>query len=156
MRITTMYTTHQKFSTTTMLMVCLALISMCVNPCHSFTTAPITTQRQQSSLSMMLGPDIEAQVLTTMAHVTMDFPGMMKPKKTETPIPTTTTTESSARVPSQTVVLPFLLVVGRVMVIASDYILDHSIHPEELLIQLFLMSASMKDILLILTTNNSN
>lgn len=155
MRITTMYTTHQKFSTTTMLMVCLAVISMCVNQGHSFTTAPITTQRQQSSLGLMLGPDIEAQVLTTMAHVTMDFPGMMKPNKKET-TPTTTTTESAARVPSQTVVLPFLLVVGRVMVIASDYILDHSIHPEELLIQLFLMSASMKDILLILTTNNSN
>ena len=154
MRITTMYT-HQKFSTMTILMVCLAVLSMCVNPCHSFTTAPITTQRQQSSLSMMLGPDIEAQVLTTMAHVTMDFPGMMKPTKTET-TPTTTTTESAARVPSKTVVLPFLLVVGRVMVIASDYILDHSIHPEELLIQLVLMSASMKDILLILTTNNSN
>ena len=154
MRITTMYT-HQKFSTMTILMVCLAVLSMCVNPCHSFTTAPITTQRQQSSLSMMLGPDIEAQVLTTMAHVTMDFPGMMKPKKKET-TPTTTTEASAARVPSKTVVLPFLLVVGRVMVIASDYILDHSIHPEELLIQLFLMSASMKDILLILTTNNSN
>ena len=103
---------------------------------------------------MMLGPDIEAQVLTTMAHVTMDFPGMMKQKRTETP--PTTTTELAARGPSKTVVLPFLLVVGRVMVIASDYILDHSIHPEELMIQLFLISASMKDILLILTTNNSN
>ena len=154
MRITTMYT-HQKFSTMTILMVCLAVLSMCVNPCHSFTTAPITTQRQKSSLGLMLGPDIEAQVLTTMAHVTMDFPGMMKPNKKET-TPTTTTEASAARVPSKTVVLPFLLVMGRVMVIASDYILDHSIHPEELLIQLFLMSASMKDILLILTTNNSN
>ena len=154
MRMTTMYTTQPKFSTTTMLMVCLAVISMCVHQGHSFTTAPITTQRQKSSLSMMLGPDIEAQVLTTMAHVTMDFPGMMKQKKTETP--PTMTTELAARGPSKTVVLPFLLVVGRVMVIASDYILDHSIHPEELMIQLFLMSASMKDILLILTTNNSN
>eukprot|EP00534_Pseudo-nitzschia_fraudulenta_P000403 CAMPEP_0201124030 /NCGR_PEP_ID=MMETSP0850-20130426/10119_1 /ASSEMBLY_ACC=CAM_ASM_000622 /TAXON_ID=183588 /ORGANISM="Pseudo-nitzschia fraudulenta, Strain WWA7" /LENGTH=72 /DNA_ID=CAMNT_0047391209 /DNA_START=364 /DNA_END=582 /DNA_ORIENTATION=+ len=60
-----------------------------------------------------------------MAHVTMDFSGFVSPSKH---------------------LLRYFNVIGRVFVIAADYIIDHSIHPEELAIQLILMTLAIKEI----------
>ena len=70
--------------------------------------------------------DVEAEVLTTMAHVTMDFTGLVSPSKT---------------------LLRYFAIIGRVFVITADYVTDHSIHPEELLIQLFLMGVAVREII---------
>ena len=37
-------------------------------------------------------------------------------------------------------------VIGRVLVIFADYIPDHSIHPEELAIQLIMLGVAMKNL----------
>ena len=73
-----------------------------------------------------ISADLEAEVLTTMAHVTMDFTGLASPSKS---------------------LLRMFTVIGRIMVISADYICDNSIHPEELVIQLFLMSVAIKDMI---------
>eukprot|EP00535_Pseudo-nitzschia_heimii_P002049 CAMPEP_0197181644 /NCGR_PEP_ID=MMETSP1423-20130617/5868_1 /TAXON_ID=476441 /ORGANISM="Pseudo-nitzschia heimii, Strain UNC1101" /LENGTH=107 /DNA_ID=CAMNT_0042631933 /DNA_START=149 /DNA_END=472 /DNA_ORIENTATION=- len=84
------------------------------------------SRRIQQPLAMDLSPDVEVEVLTTMAHVTMDFTGLVNPSKT---------------------LLRYFAVLGRVFVISADYITDHSIHPEELMIQLFLMGIAVKEII---------
>jgi hypothetical protein len=61
-----------------------------------------------------------------MAHVTMDFSGLASPSKS---------------------LLRMFTVIGRIFVISADYILDNSIHPEELVIQLFLMSIAIKEMI---------
>jgi hypothetical protein len=43
--------------------------------------------------------------------------------------------------------LRLFAVLGRVFVISADYVVDHSIHTEELMIQLFLMSMALKELL---------
>ena len=70
--------------------------------------------------------DTEAEFLTTMAHVTMDFTGF-------------------GHNPSKTL-LRYFAVLGRVLVLSADYVIDHSIHPEELAIQLFLMGIALKEL----------
>ncbi len=77
-------------------------------------------------LAMAPSADVEAEVLTTMAHVTMDFSGFVNPSKN---------------------LLRYFTVLGRVFVISADYIIDHSIHPEELMIQLVLMMIAIKEII---------
>ena len=61
-----------------------------------------------------------------MAHVTMDFSGLVNPSKT---------------------LLRYSAVLGRIFVISADYIIDHSIHIEELMIQLFLIGIAVKEII---------
>jgi hypothetical protein len=85
------------------------------------TTTTTTTMNVATSPS-----DLEAEVLTTMAHVTMDFSGLASPSKS---------------------LLRMFTVIGRIFVISADYILDNSIHPEELVIQLFLMSIAIKEMI---------
>lgn len=70
--------------------------------------------------------DVEAEVLTTMAHVTMDFGGFLNPSKN---------------------LLRYFTVLGRVFVISADYISDHSIHTEELMIQIILMVIAIREII---------
>ena len=87
-----------------------------------FSTTATTTAMNVATISA----DLEAEVLTTMAHVTMDFTGLASPSKS---------------------LLRMFTVIGRIMVISADYICDNSIHPEELVIQLFLMSVAIKDMI---------
>merc|ERR1739841_393365 len=81
----------------------------------------------QQTLAMVApSPDVEAEVLTTMAHVTMDFGGfVLNPSKT---------------------LLRCFIVLGRICAISADYVIDHSIHPEELMIQLVLMAIAIKEL----------
>jgi hypothetical protein len=88
----------------------------------STTTTTTTTTMNVATISS----DLEAEVLTTMAHVTMDFSGLASPSKS---------------------LLRMFTVIGRIFVISADYILDNSIHPEELVIQLFLMSIAIKEMI---------
>ena len=81
----------------------------------------------QQILAMAPNTDVEAELLTTMAHVTMDFGGfIINPSKH---------------------LLRYFAVLGRIFVISADYISDHSIHPEELMIQLFLMIIAVREII---------
>mmetsp|Transcript_62524 Transcript_62524/g.69955 ORF Transcript_62524/g.69955 Transcript_62524/m.69955 type:complete len:94 (+) Transcript_62524:183-464(+) len=75
-----------------------------------------------------MSTDVEAEVLTAMAHLTMDFTALAKPSKN---------------------LIRLFVVIGRMLVISADYVADHSIHPEELLIQLFLMSVAIKDMIVL-------
>ena len=88
----------------------------------------------QQTLAMVPSADMEAEVLTTMAHVTMDFSGFVNPSKN---------------------LLRYSIVLGRVFAISADYIIDHSIHPEELMIQLFLMAIAIKEIIFDKAANSS-
>jgi hypothetical protein len=76
-------------------------------------------------LSMIPDPDMEAEMLTTMAHFSMDFAGLVaSPSKS---------------------LLRLFAILGRICVVSADYITDHSVHPEELMIQLFFMSIAIKE-----------
>lgn len=81
----------------------------------------------QGILAMAPNTDVEAEVLTTMAHVTMDFGGFLNPSKN---------------------LLRYFTVLGRVFVISADYISDHSIHTEELMIQIILMVLAIREIVI--------
>jgi hypothetical protein len=89
---------------------------------------------QQDALSTaihsLMTPDVKAEVLTDMSHVMMDFSGFL-----------TTGT------PSKSMRRCFFVVVGRVLVLSADYLPDHTVHPEELAVQLFLLAVSVTDIL---------
>lgn len=84
-----------------------------------------------------MSTEVEAEVLTAMAHLTMDFTGLanMKPSKR---------------------LLRLLVVIGRMLVISADYVADHVIHPEELLIQLFLMSVTIKEMIVVSSSDEDN
>ena len=75
--------------------------------------------------AMPLQPEIQAEVLTDMAHVTLDFSTFFRPNKAA---------------------LRLLTVFGRLSVLTADYLPDHSILPEELAIQLFLLGVSTREI----------
>mmetsp|Transcript_9016 Transcript_9016/g.22354 ORF Transcript_9016/g.22354 Transcript_9016/m.22354 type:complete len:143 (+) Transcript_9016:214-642(+) len=89
--------------------------------------AELAIRDTQQTLAMVSpSPDVEAEVLTTMAHVTMDFGGfVLNPSKT---------------------LLRCFIVLGRICAISADYVIDHSIHPEELMIQLVLMTIAIKEL----------
>ena len=76
---------------------------------------------------------VGAEVLTDMAHFSLDFAGLVSPSR------------SLVRV---------CAVIGRIFAISADYLPDHSIHTEELLIQLLLISIATKD--LIMGKNDTN
>jgi hypothetical protein len=78
-----------------------------------------------TAVSALLPPDIEAEVLTDMSHVVMDFSVFFSPSKP---------------------LLRLFSIVGRMLVIYADYLPDHAILPEELVVQLFLLGVSMRDI----------
>jgi hypothetical protein len=74
-----------------------------------------------------LDPSLEAESLTVMAHLALDFSGF-------------------ALSPSRSL-LRLFAVLGRIFAISADYVVDHSIHTEELIIQLFLISVAVKELL---------
>jgi hypothetical protein len=85
-----------------------------------------------SSSTQHLDPNVEAEVLTDMSHVALDF----------TPLSLTSLFNSS----SPKALLKMTSVIGRVFVILADYIPDHSIHPEELVIQLVMLGLSINNL----------
>jgi hypothetical protein len=74
-----------------------------------------------SSSSALLDPNMEAEVFTDMSHLALDFASIMKASKATA-------------------------VIGRVLVILADYVPDHSIHPEELVFQLFMLGVAIKNL----------
>jgi hypothetical protein len=69
-------------------------------------------------------PDVEAEFLTDVSHIIMDFSGFFTLSKS---------------------LLKVYSVVGRILVLLADYLPDHTIHSEELLVQLFLLSVGVND-----------
>jgi hypothetical protein len=85
----------------------------------------VVDPHQYHSLGSMFDPSLEAESLSIMAHVTLDFSGFVV-------------------TPSRSL-LRLFAVLGRIFAISADYVVDHSIHTEELVIQLFLISVVVKD-----------
>jgi hypothetical protein len=83
----------------------------------------LSTARSHS----LMTPDVEAEVLTDMAHVMMDFSGFLI-------------------TPSKSMLRCLSVVVGRILVLSADYLPDHTVHPEELFVQLFLLAVSLRDV----------
>lgn len=69
-----------------------------------------------------VNPNVEAEVLTDMSHVALDFTGFFKP------------TRASYLV---------FAVLGRLLLIAADYLPDHTVSPEELAVQMFLLGTNV-------------
>jgi hypothetical protein len=85
----------------------------------------LSTAASQSLLTIM-NPSVEAEVLTDMSHVMIDFSGFFTPSRS---------------------LLRCFSVVGRILVLSADYLPDHTVHPEELAVQLFLLAVSLSDVL---------
>jgi hypothetical protein len=73
----------------------------------------------------MLSPDLEAEVLTDMCHVVVDFSGFFGLSK-----------------PS----LQLCSVLGQILIIGADYLPDQNVRPEELVIQLVLLAINLNDV----------
>jgi hypothetical protein len=73
----------------------------------------------------VLDPSIEAELCTTMAHVALDFTSLASPSRS---------------------LMRLFAVIGRVFAISADYLPDHSIHTEELMIQVFLLSLALREL----------
>lgn len=77
--------------------------------------------------TVIADPSVEAESLTLLAHLTLDFSGfVMSPSRS---------------------LLRLFAVLGRVFSMCADYVVDHSIHTEELMIQLFLISVTLWELL---------
>ena len=79
----------------------------------------------QDEEGKLLSPDVEAEVLTDVSHVIMDFSSFLTPSR------------SLHRI---------YAVIGRILVICADYLPDHMVRPEELAIQLFLLGIAAREI----------
>ena len=69
-----------------------------------------------------VNPDVEAEVLTDMSHVALDFTGFFKPSRASYLV---------------------FAVLGRLLLITADYIPDHTVSPEELAVQMFLLGTNV-------------
>jgi hypothetical protein len=78
-----------------------------------------------TSSATMLSPDVEAEVLTAMSHMVMDFSGFFGPSKP---------------------LLRLCSVLGRILVIGADYLPDQNVQPGELAIQLVLLAINLNDV----------
>lgn len=84
----------------------------------------VTTKLEVSATD--IDPSVEAELCTTIAHVALDFTGLMSPSKS---------------------IIRLFAVIGRLFAISADYIPDHSIHTEELTIQMFLLALATRELL---------
>lgn len=76
-------------------------------------------------MSTVVDPYLEAESLTVMAHLALDFSGfVLSPSRS---------------------LFRLAAVLGRIFAISADYVVDHSIHTEELMIQLFLITMALKE-----------
>ena len=73
--------------------------------------------------------DLDQRIFVDMAHAALDLPTLTRGGET-----------------SLAILRRFIPVVGRVFVMAADYVPDHSIQPEEMLIQGVLMGVAIKDL----------
>jgi hypothetical protein len=89
--------------------------------CFSTLTTAMEAMQQQ-----FCTPDIEAEVLTDIDHVIIDFFAFFRPSK---------------------FLMKSCSVVGRLLLLFADYIPDHSVHPEELIVQLALLGVGVKGLL---------
>ena len=80
----------------------------------------------QAAASAMSSPDVESEFLEDMSHVALDFAGFFRPSK------------STMRIFS---------IAGRLMSLVADYLPDHSIRAEEVLIHLFFMGMTMQEVI---------
>ena len=69
---------------------------------------------------------VEAELCTTLAHVALDFTGLVSPSRS---------------------IMRLFTVIGRVFAISADYLPDHSIHTEEIFIQGFLLTLALRELL---------
>lgn len=78
-----------------------------------------------TSVQAMIPPDpgVEAEVCSTMAHLALDFTGFLSPSRS---------------------LLRIVSVIGRLFAISADYLPDHNINPEELIIQIVLLSFALR------------
>jgi len=80
----------------------------------------------QAAATAFANPEFESEFLEDMAHLALDFSGIFRP--------------------CQNTVRLFSLG-GRLLALMADYLPDHSVHTEELLIQVFFMGMTMKEML---------
>jgi hypothetical protein len=93
---------------------------------HDFLSVPIEPVVTTTATFLDFNPEVEAEVITDVSHVALDFSGFVTPSKS--------------------LYLSFT-VVGRMLLLYMDwYIPGHSVPPEELAIQMFLLGANLKDL----------
>ena len=105
-----------------------AISSFAESPVASSTLqfANALTLPVQAAANAMSSPEVESEFLGDMAHMAMDISGLFRPTK-------------------QTMRLYTLG--GRLLGLMADYVPDHSVHAEELVIQLFFMGMTLKEII---------
>ena len=79
-----------------------------------------------AAASVISSPEIESQFLEDMAHVALDFSGFFRP------------TKKAGQLYS---------IGGRLMSLMADYLPDHAIRGEDLLVHLFFMGMTLKEML---------
>ena len=84
-----------------------------------------TTALSDMVSTVAFDPLVEAELCTTMAHVALDFTSLASPSRS---------------------LIRLFAVIGRVFAISADYLPDHSIHTEELMIQIFLLSWALREL----------
>jgi hypothetical protein len=99
------------------------------------TSALLVTAATVDVTQKLFNPDVEAELLGFMANVAFYFTGFVSPSKS---------------------MLRLFSVVGRILVIFADYLPDHSMHYEELAIQLVLLGIAMRDMQFRNYTNTDN
>jgi hypothetical protein len=136
--------TMNKSGFLTRLLLLVALLGCETKLCRCFATGSTMPNRSSSSaipsrqsplfgsslppdIPIAVDPSLEAELLTGMAHIAMDFSGILFS-------------------PSRSI-LRLFTVFGRIFAISADYVIDHSIHTEELMIQLFLICVALKEYL---------
>ena len=92
---------------------------------HSITTKTKAAliDLETAAATAVLDPSIEAEMCTVMAHVALDFTSLASPSRS---------------------LMRLFAVVGRVLAITAEYLPHHSIDPEELMIQVFLLSLALR------------
>lgn len=92
---------------------------------HCRLPSPTKTALSDTLTAGVFDPLIEAELCTTMAHVALDFTSIVSPSRS---------------------IMRLFAVIGRVFAISADYLPDHSIHTEELMIQIFLLSLALREL----------
>jgi hypothetical protein len=95
------------------------------SPLLTTMSSLLLSMSSTASSTLVLDPIVEAEVLTDMSHLALDFTSLLNSSKS---------------------LLKTSSVIGRVLVIFADYIPDHSIHPEEFVIQLFMLGVAIKNL----------
>ena len=92
----------------------------------SFDLASVMSSQMNQVAAVASTPEGESQLLNDAAHIALDFSGIFRPSK------------STMRLFS---------IGGRLLGLLADYIPDHTIHVEELLVQLFFICMTGQELL---------